>query len=104
MLFRSITGCIVDGPFALDNAISPDAARTKGIDSPVAGEADILLAPQIESGNVLYKALAFLTKSRHAGVIVGARAPIVLTSRADRREAKLDSIALAALAAGATRP
>ncbi|MCG8480800.1 MAG: bifunctional enoyl-CoA hydratase/phosphate acetyltransferase [Spirochaetales bacterium] len=98
-----ITGCIVDGPFALDNAVSVEAARIKGIDSPVAGEADILLAPQIESGNVLYKALAFLAPSRNAGVIVGARAPIVLTSRADSREAKLDSIALAALAAGATR-
>ncbi len=96
-----ITGCIVDGPFALDNAVSVEAARTKGIESPVAGEADILLAPQIESGNVLYKALAFLAESRNAGVIVGARAPIVLTSRADSERAKLDSIALAALAAGA---
>lgn len=91
-----IRGCIVDGPFALDNAVDQHAAATKGISSPVAGTADILLVPTIETGNVLYKALAFLTRSRHAGVIVGARAPIVLTSRADSEEAKLDSIALAA--------
>jgi len=91
-----IAGCVVDGPFALDNAVDRRAAETKGISSPVAGNADILLMPTIESGNVLYKALAFLTKSRHAGVIVGARAPIVLTSRADSEAAKLDSIALAA--------
>ena len=91
--------CDVDGPFALDNAVSREAACTKGIHSPVAGEADILLLPQIESANVLYKALAFLTPSRNAGVIVGARAPIVLTSRADSHRAKLDSIALAARAA-----
>ena len=91
-----ITGCIVDGPFALDNAVSRSAAETKGIVSPVAGCADILLVPTIESGNMLYKALAFLTRSRQGGVILGACAPIVLTSRADSREAKLDSIALAA--------
>jgi phosphate butyryltransferase len=95
----TITGCIVDGPFALDNAVSLEAAQTKGITSPVAGAADVLLMPQIEAGNVLYKALAFLVPSRHAGIIVGARAPIVLTSRADSDAAKLDSIALAAYAA-----
>lgn len=94
-----ITGCVVDGPFALDNAVSREAAAIKGIDSPVAGEADILLVPQIESGNILYKALAFLAPSRNAGVIVGARAPIVLTSRADSESAKRLSIALAAYAA-----
>lgn len=99
-----ITGCIVDGPFALDNAVSREAAKTKGIDSPVAGEADILLVPQIESGNILYKALAFLAPSRNAGVIVGARAPIVLTSRADSELAKRLSIALAAYAAGSATP
>ncbi len=94
-----ITGCLVDGPFALDNAVSEAAAATKGIESPVAGLADILLVPQIESGNILYKALAFLAPSRNAGVIVGARAPIVLTSRADSRTAKTLSISLAAYAA-----
>ncbi len=99
-----VTGCIVDGPFALDNAVSREAARTKGIESPVAGEADILLVPQIESGNILYKALAFLSPSRNAGVIVGARAPIVLTSRADSRDAKALSIALAAYAAQTPSP
>ncbi|MFW5795715.1 MAG: bifunctional enoyl-CoA hydratase/phosphate acetyltransferase [Alkalispirochaeta sp.] len=98
-----ITGCRVDGPFALDNAVSPEAARIKGIDSPVAGYADILLVPQIESGNILYKALAFLAPSRNAGVIVGAKAPIVLTSRADSERAKRLSIALAAYAAQTDR-
>ncbi|WIV13314.1 phosphate butyryltransferase [Proteiniborus sp. MB09-C3] len=94
-----IAGCIVGGPFALDNAISKEAAIHKGIDHPVAGDADIILTPNIESGNVLYKALAFLAKSKNAGIIVGARAPIVLTSRADNDEAKLNSIALAVLMA-----
>lgn len=92
-----IGGCIVDGPFALDNAVSLASARIKGISSSVAGHADFLLVPRIESGNILYKALAFLTRSRHAGLILGARAPVVLTSRADSEAAKLDSIALAAL-------
>lgn len=95
-----ITGCVVDGPFALDNAVSPEAARTKGIESPVAGAADVLLVPQIESGNILYKALAFLAPSENAGVIVGAAAPIVLTSRADSERAKRLSISLAAYATG----
>jgi len=94
-----ITGCIVGGPFALDNAISKEAAEHKGINHPVAGDADIILTPNIESGNVLYKALAFLGHSKNAGVIVGAKAPIVLTSRADNDEAKLNSIALAVLMA-----
>lgn len=94
-----ITGCIVGGPFALDNAISKEAAIHKGIAHPVAGDADIVLAPNIETGNVLYKALAFLAKSKNAGIIVGAKAPIVLTSRADSDEAKLNSIALGVLMA-----
>lgn len=94
-----LAGCIVGGPFALDNAISKEAALHKGITHPVAGDADILLAPNIESGNVLYKALAFLAKSKNAGIIVGAKAPIVLTSRADSDEAKLNSIALGVLMA-----
>lgn len=92
-----IKDCIVDGPFALDNAISKESARIKGIDSVVAGDADILLAPDIEAGNVLYKALSFLANAKSAGLILGAKAPIVLTSRADDEEAKLNSIVLSVL-------
>ena len=92
-----ITGCIVGGPFALDNAVSIEAAKHKGITHPVAGQADILLAPDIESGNILYKSLVFFSKSKNAGVIVGAKAPIILTSRADSEETKLNSIALGVL-------
>ncbi len=94
-----INGCIVGGPFALDNAVSKDAAELKGINHPVAGDADIILAPDIEGGNILYKALNFLAKSKSAGIIVGAKAPVVLTSRADSDEAKLNSIAFAVLMA-----
>ncbi len=94
-----IKNCIVDGPFALDNAINMESARIKGINSPVSGDADILLAPNIEAGNVLYKALTFFANAKSAGLIVGTKAPIVLTSRADNREAKLNSIALAVLMA-----
>lgn len=90
-----ITGCIIGGPFALDNAVSKEAAKHKGISDPVAGDADILLMPTIEAGNVLYKSLAFLSNSKNAGILLGAAAPIVLTSRADTDEAKLNSIALA---------
>lgn len=92
----TLLGCCVDGPLALDNAVSAEAARTKGITSPVAGHADILVVPTIEAGNILYKALAFMTSAVHAGVIAGARVPVVLTSRADHREAKLNSIIVAA--------
>lgn len=92
-----IKNCIVDGPFALDNAVSKDSAKIKGIDSPVAGDADILLMPDIEAGNVLYKALTFLAGAKSAGIIIGASAPIILTSRADDEEAKLHSIVLATL-------
>lgn len=92
-----ITGCLVDGPFALDNAISKEAALHKGITSPVAGDADILLVPAIDAGNVLYKSLTFFAKSKSAGIILGTKAPIVLTSRADNEEAKLYSIVLGAL-------
>ena len=90
-----LPGCRVIGPVALDNAISVEAAHHKGITDPDAGRADILLVPAIETGNVLYKAMVFLAKARNAGMIVGAKAPIVLTSRADSDEAKLNSIALA---------
>jgi phosphate butyryltransferase len=94
-----IKNCIVHGPFALDNAINKESARIKGIESEVAGDADILLAPNIEAGNVLYKALTFFANAKSAGLIVGTKAPIVLTSRADNEEAKLNSIALAVLMA-----
>ncbi len=94
-----IKGCIVDGPLALDNAVSKESARIKGIDSEVAGDADILLAPDIEAGNILYKALTFLGNAKSAGLIVGTSKPIVLTSRADSEEAKLNSIVLATLMA-----
>ncbi|QSX06185.1 phosphate butyryltransferase [Sedimentibacter sp. zth1] len=92
-----IKGCVVGGPFALDNAISKEAATHKGITDPVAGDADILLMPDIEAGNILYKSLAFLSNTKNAGILLGAAAPIVLTSRADTDEAKLNSIALAVM-------
>lgn len=94
-----IKGCIVGGPFALDNAVSIEAANHKGINHPVAGKADILLTPDIEAGNILYKSLVFFSESKNAGVIVGAKAPIILTSRADNEETKLNSIALGVLMA-----
>lgn len=94
-----IKGCLVGGPFALDNAVSLKAAKHKGIDHPVAGKADILLAPDIEAGNILYKSLVFFSKTKNAGVIVGAKAPVILTSRADNEETKLNSIALGVLMA-----
>jgi len=93
----SLKNCLVAGPLALDNAISFEAAKLKKIDSPVAGDADIILCPNIESGNILYKTLSFLTDAKNAGVIVGAKAPVILTSRADSDETKLNSIALGAL-------
>ena len=92
-----ISGCIIGGPFALDNAISKEAALIKGVKSPIAGDVDLLLCPAIESGNILYKALNFLANAKSAGVIVGAKAPVILTSRADSDESKLFSIALGVL-------
>jgi phosphate butyryltransferase len=92
-----IKGCTIDGPFALDNAISKEAAAHKGITGIVAGDADILLAPDLNSGNVLYKSLSFLGNARCAAIIVGSKVPIVLTSRADAEETKFLSIALAVL-------
>lgn len=94
-----LTGCTLGGPFALDNAVSVEASKHKGITHPVAGYADILLVPDIEAGNILYKSMVFLARAKNAGVIVGAKAPVVLTSRADSDEAKLNSIAIAALMA-----
>jgi len=86
--------CIVDGPLALDNAISSEAAHHKGIKSPVAGQPDILIVPNIEAGNVLYKAFTYFQGARTAGILLGARCPIVLTSRADPAELKLLSIGM----------
>ncbi len=96
-----IKGCIVGGPFGLDNAVSKEAAKLKKITHPAAGDCDILMCPNIEAGNVLYKSLGFLAKAASAGIIVGAKAPIILTSRADDDETKLNSIALAVLMAAA---
>lgn len=93
-----IKGCIIDGPLALDNAISKEAAEHKGIHSPVAGEADILLVPNIEAGNLLGKSLTYFGGAENAGIIVGAKCPVVLVSRADSAKSKLYSIALGALA------
>jgi len=90
-----IPGCVVDGPLGLDNAVSALAAEHKGISSEVAGKADILLVPTIEVGNVLYKSLIYFAKAKVGAVIAGAKAPIVLTSRADSAESKLYSLALA---------
>ncbi len=92
-----ITGGLLDGPLALDNAISPDAARIKGIQSPVAGQADILVVPDLEAGNMLAKNLTFLANADAAGVVLGARVPIVLTSRADGVMTRMASCAVAAL-------
>jgi phosphate butyryltransferase len=94
-----IKNCIIGGPFALDNAINKDAAIHKGVTDPMAGDVDFLLMPQIESGNVFYKTMMFLAHAKSASIIAGAKAPIVLTSRADSKESKFNSIALAALAA-----
>ncbi len=93
-----IKGCIVDGPYALDNALSEEAAKHKNVTGAVAGKADILLMPNIETGNVMYKTLTYTTKSKNGGILVGTAAPVVLTSRADSYETKMYSIALAALA------
>lgn len=98
-----ITDAVVDGPLAFDNAISAEAAREKGIISSVAGDADILLAPDIESGNMLAKQLVFLSGADAAGIVLGARVPIMLTSRADGPRCRLLSCALAVLLAEARR-
>jgi len=92
-----LPNCIIDGPLALDNAVSKEACEVKGINSPVGGDADLLVAPDIEAGNILYKSLAFLANSRNGGVVLGAKRPIILTSRADSADSKLISIALSVL-------
>ncbi|WP_372395735.1 bifunctional enoyl-CoA hydratase/phosphate acetyltransferase [Azospirillum sp. HJ39] len=98
-----ITGGILDGPLAFDNAISAEAARTKGINSPVAGQADILLVPDLEAGNMLAKQLSFLANADAAGIVLGARVPIILTSRADNVRTRLASCAVASLLAASQR-
>jgi phosphate acetyltransferase len=100
---HQITGAVVDGPLALDNAIDPEAARIKKIDSPVAGRANILLVPDLEAGNMLAKSLSFLAGADAAGIVLGARVPIILTSRADSVMTRLASCAVAALVAKARR-
>jgi len=97
-----ISGGVLDGPLAFDNALSADSARIKGIVSEVAGRPDILLVPDIEAGNMLYKQLVFFTGAFAAGLVLGARVPVILTSRADGRSSRLASCAVARLAAAAT--
>ena len=94
-----ITGGLLDGPLAFDNAVSPEAARVKGIQSEVAGRADVLVVPDLESGNMLAKQLIYLGNAESAGVVLGAKVPIILTSRADSRETRLASCAIALLLA-----
>jgi phosphate acetyltransferase len=98
-----ITGAILDGPLAFDNAIDPEAARIKGIQSAVAGRAQILVVPDLEAGNMLAKNLTFLAKADSAGIVLGARVPIILTSRADSVRARMASCAVAVLYAHARR-
>jgi phosphate acetyltransferase len=98
-----ITGAILDGPLAFDNAISKKAARIKGIRSEVAGDPDILLAPDLEAGNILAKQLSFLANADSAGLVLGAKVPVILTSRADSVRARTASCAVAALIAHAKR-
>ena len=93
-----IKNCIIDGPLAFDNAVSLESAQLKGIKSEVAGDTDLLLMPDIEVGNVLYKSLVFFAQAKVASIILGAMVPIVLTSRSDSEQAKFDSILLAAAA------
>jgi len=98
-----IKGGILDGPLAFDNAISKDAAKTKGIKSPVAGDPDVLLAPDLEAGNILAKQLSFLANADSAGMVLGARVPVILTSRADSVRSRIASCAVAKLVAHARR-
>jgi len=100
---KQITGAVLDGPLALDNAISPEAARIKKIESPVAGRANVLVVPDLEAGNMLAKSLTFLAGADAAGIVLGARVPIILTSRADSLIARLASCAVATLVASARR-
>jgi len=96
-----ISGALVDGPLAMDNAISHEAADVKGIRSAVAGDADILLVPDLEAGNILAKQLTFMANADAAGIVLGARVPIILTSRADSVRARITSCAIAVMLAAA---
>src|SRR5881628_1906015 len=98
-----ITGAEIDGPLALDNAISPEAAAIKKIRSPVAGRANVLIVPDLEAGNMLAKSLSFLAGADAAGIVLGARVPIILTSRADDLTDRLASCAVAVLVAASRR-
>jgi phosphotransacetylase len=98
-----IKGGLLDGPLALDNAISPEAAKIKGIGGPVAGDADILVVPDLEAGNMLAKSLSFLAEADAAGIVLGARVPVMLTSRADTVQSRMASCAVAALLAARRR-
>jgi phosphate acetyltransferase len=98
-----ITGALLDGPLALDNAISPAAAAIKKIASPVAGRANVLVVPDLEAGNMLAKSLSFLANADAAGIVLGARVPIILTSRADSLLTRLASCAVAVMVAAARR-
>jgi phosphate acetyltransferase len=98
-----ITGAVLDGPLAFDNAISKDAAKTKRIHSEVAGDPDILVAPDLEAGNILAKQLSFLANADSAGLVLGAKVPIILTSRADSVRSRIASCAIAMLAVHARR-
>jgi phosphate acetyltransferase len=98
-----ITGALLDGPLAFDNAVDPEAARIKGIKSPVAGQAQILLVPDLEAGNMLAKNLMFMAKADSAGIVLGARVPIILTSRADSLRGRMASCAISVLYADARR-
>jgi phosphate acetyltransferase len=98
-----ITGGILDGPLAYDNAVSAEAAKAKGIVSKVAGDADILVVPDLEAGNMLAKQLEYLARAEVAGIVLGARVPIILTSRADKTLARLSSCAIALLLARHTK-
>jgi len=100
---HQVTGALVDGPLALDNAISLEAAKIKQIDSPVAGRANVLMVPDLESGNMLAKSLSFLAGADAAGIVLGARVPVILTSRADSVMTRLASCAVATLVARARR-
>lgn len=93
----AIQGAIVDGPLAMDIAISPDAARGKGINSPVAGYADVLVVPNLEAGNFLFKKMVYFMSAAAAGLVLGAKVPVILNSRSDAAASRLASAALAVI-------